>query len=202
MQIHDEEEEDGGQTCQQCSYQTTSRDQLIEHMGRTHKQNNLRFKCEICLINFNNQREINTHNKKRHNKYYKPCQNFATNNCEYDNECHFHHVILNQGEHICYKCGEICNNKTLLMRHIASHHGEEQCKKFAAGRCNFGDRCLFKHTNISVRNVPNSQNNEAPQIFQYTPTTGQQLMVGQEERIMLQTMNQLMNQMMRKMNLQ
>ena len=53
LQIHDEEEEDGGQTCQQCSYQTTGRDQLIEHMERTHTQNNLRFKCEICLINFN-----------------------------------------------------------------------------------------------------------------------------------------------------
>ena len=171
-------------------------------MERTHTQNNLRFKCEICLINFNNQREINTHNKKRHNKYYKPCQNFATNNCEYNKEYHFHHVILNQGEHICYKCGEICSNKTLLMGHITSEHGEEQCKKFAAGRCNFGDRCLFKHTNIIVQNVQNSQHNEAPQVFQNTPTTGQQLMVGQEERVLLQTMNQLMNQMMRKINLQ
>ena len=121
---------------------------------------------------------------------------------EYDNECHFHHVILNQGEHICYKCGEICNNKTLLMRHITSEHGKEQCKKIAAGSSNFGDRCLFKHTNIIVQNVLISPNQETPQVFQNIPTTDQQLMVGQEERVLLQTMKQLMNQMMRKMNFQ
>ena len=55
---------------------------------------------------------------------------------------------------------------------------------------------------IDVQNVQNSQHNEAPQVFQNTPTTDQQLMVGQEERVLLQTMNQLMKQMMRKMNLQ
>ena len=36
MEVHDEDEEDGSFTCDNCSYQTISRDQLIEHTEKKH----------------------------------------------------------------------------------------------------------------------------------------------------------------------
>ena len=157
MGVHDEDEEDGSFTCNDCSYQTISRDQLIEHTEKTHTTNNNILKCDSCKLNFSNQKEMNIHNNTRHNKSSKPCRNFQTSNCEYDSECDFLHIILNQGEHICYKCGDILGNKTLLMTHISREHGEEPCKKFAANKCTFGNRCLFKHIFKPVNIVPKKQ---------------------------------------------
>ena len=97
---------------------------------------------------------MNIHNNTRHNKSSKPCLNFQTSNCEYDSECDFLHIILNQGDHICYKCGDILGNKTFLITHISREHGNEPCKKFAANKCTFGNRCLFKHILKPVNIVP------------------------------------------------
>ena len=97
---------------------------------------------------------MNIHNNTRHNKSSKPCRNFQTSNCEYDSECDLLHSILNQGEHICYKCGDILGNKTFLMTHISREHGEEPWKKFAANKCTFGNMCLFKHILKPVNIVP------------------------------------------------
>ena len=71
------------------------------------------------------------------------------------------------------------------MRHLTSEHGEEPCKKFALNMCHFGERCLFKHTNLPVQNVVNSPQEQrieqTPQIFLNTPTSDQHLMVGQQQ---------------------
>ena len=101
MEILDEEEEDGSFTCEDCSYQTISRDQLIEHKEKTHTHNFQIFKCDMCKIDSRSQKEVNVHNKNKHNKSFKPCRNFPSNRCECDTECAFYHVTLNQGEHIC-----------------------------------------------------------------------------------------------------
>ena len=194
-----------GLTCQDCSYQTISRDQLIEHIERTHTQNISTFKCDICKLNFRSQKEINIHNRIIHKKSLKPCRNFPSGNCEYDDDCNFNHVILNQGDQICYKCGDVFGNTTLLIRHITNEHGEEPCKKFAANKCNFGDRCHFKHIISPAQyvhnNVQEPQAHEAPQVFYNPPTTGQHPMVGQQERMMHQMMTQLLTQMMTNINL-
>ena len=41
--------------------------------------------------------------------------------------------------------------------HISSEHGDEPCKKFAANKCTFGNRCLFKHIIKPVNLVPQQQ---------------------------------------------
>ena len=109
MHILDEEEEDNGFTCKECFYQTINRHQLIEHVEITHRQNTQSvFKYDLCKINFRTQREINVHDGNKHRKSYKPCHNFSMKNkCEFDSECNFCHIKLKQGDHICYKCGDI-----------------------------------------------------------------------------------------------
>ena len=144
MNTHDEEEEDS--RCQECSYQTNNRDQLSEHIAKANKQaNQATFKCTPCQLDFRNQREMNIHNRNIHRKSFKPCRNFPSNNCEYDSDCNFYHVILEQGEHICYKCADVFKDKTLLMNHISKEHGQEICKKFLENKCHFGYKCLLRH---------------------------------------------------------
>ena len=157
MNRHDKEEEEGIYTCEICDYQTKNIDQLVEHVEKTHKQVNQRnLSCDQCKLKFRNKLQINAHMKNKHGINYKPCKNFPS--CEYDSECNFYHVTLKQGEHICYKCGEVFNNKTLMLKHISSVHGEEPCQKFKANKCTFGDRCFYKHTTINAQNVtPNAQ---------------------------------------------
>ena len=41
--------------------------------------------------------------------------------------------------------------------HISSEHWDEPCKKFAANKCTFGNRCLFKHILKPVNIVPQQQ---------------------------------------------
>ena len=203
MDTHDEEEEDI--RCQECPYQTNNKDQLMEHIKRTHTKNNhATFKCNMCDLNFRNQREVNTHNKNIHRKSYKPCRNFPTNNCEYDSECHFDHIILNQGEHVCYKCGEVSKNKTLLMKHISIEHGEEICKKFLDNKCQFGNKCMFKHPITHEQNVVNNLHQNSTEqtspVFSNPPSSGHQtLMVGEQK--MYEMMNHMMSQMMKSLNL-
>ena len=205
MHIHDEEEEDSGYTCRECSYQTSNKDQLIEHIERAHTQNTKSlFKCDMCKINFKSQRDINVHDVNKHKKSYKPCRNFSMNNrCEFDSECNFQHIKLKQGDHICYKCGDIFSNKTLLIKHISSEHGEEPCRRFAENKCTFGYRCHFKHVMTPAQNVAiglqNQPSQEAPSVFSQPPTTGKALMVGQEK--MYQLMNQFLSLVMSNMSL-
>lgn len=149
MHTHDEEEEDS--RCNECSYQTNNMDQLVEHIARAHKQTNpTTFKCNICQLDFRNQKEINIHNKNFHRKSFKPCRKFPSNYCEYNSECNFYHIILEQEELICYKFRDTFNDKTVVVKHIKKEHGHEIYKKFLDSKCYFGVKCLFRHTNTTA----------------------------------------------------
>ena len=134
------------------------------------------FKCDNCDIKFNNQTNFDAHIRENH-LTYKPCKTFATNECEYEGECRFRHIILQRGQHICYKCGVIFNSKTDLTRHIKNVHGNEICKKFKENKCQYGSKCHFKHTQIVQRQeqaIPTNQDFPALPIpaqgFQEPPT--------------------------------
>ena len=117
--------------------------QLAQHMELTYKYK-AELECNLCNTFFRTRKDLNIHSKEIHNKNFKPCRNFPSKNCEYDSECLFYHVILNQGDHICYKCGDIFNGKTHLLNHIKSEHGQEICKRFQDNKCSFGNRCFFQ----------------------------------------------------------
>ena len=64
-----------------------------------------------------------------HNKSLRPCKNFITFFFNIMLNANFDHTILSQGQHICYKCGEVSKNKANMINHIKSTHGQELCEK-------------------------------------------------------------------------
>ena len=88
----------------------------------------------------------------------KPCQNFATNNCEYGEECWYKHIVLKPGEHLCYQCGDIFERKSTLLNHIRNFHNDP-CLKYLEGKCTYGRRCIYKHTEIVVQDVVRTPRN-------------------------------------------
>ena len=202
MRSHDKEEEDSEFTCDQCAYQTINRDQFIEHMDKAHSQTELT--CIPCKTKFRTKHAMKKHKKETHKISYKPCRNFPQNNCEYDNECNFSHIILNQGQHICYKCGDILESKTYLLKHITSVHGEEICKRFLDNKCSYGERCFFKHIARPAQIVENNLQapQYRPQVFYNLPVPGQQnLQTGEQGQQIYRMMNTMMTQMMKSLNL-
>ena len=58
----------------------------------------------------------------------------------------FNHIVLEQGKHICYKCGHIKGSKTNLLKHVTKKHGDIQCHKFKTNQSDYkSERCLFSH---------------------------------------------------------
>ena len=199
MSTHDKKEEDSQFNCKDCQYQTMNRDLLYQHMDIVHKK----FECNLCNTLFKTRKDLNIHSKEVHNKKFKPCRNFPSKNCEYDSECTFQHIILNQGEHICFKCGDVLNNKTLLLNHIKSDHGQETCKKYQENNCNFGERCFYRHI-INARNVRTPQQQSASptphvtaqQVFQQAPTFWNSVVGPQNNSDTIINLNQITKQIL------
>ena len=159
MSDHEEDLEDGSSTCSKCSYQTTSRADLIKHVSIAHgvientqeapdihRNENEGFRCNICNIHFTSKNELNSHKKESHITY-KPCNKYQSKRCEYDSECNFSHVILKENEQICYKCGDIVTSKTELYNHLKQKPGQTPCHKFQQNTCSYSSQdCLYRHT--------------------------------------------------------
>jgi hypothetical protein len=160
--------------CDDCDFQSNNNNQLRKHIDLKHRSN---FQCDNCEIILGSKTDLDAHIQEKH-KSYRPCRNFASNECEYEGECKFHHIILQRGQQICYKCGDKFSNKTDLIRHIKSEHGNEEYKKFKETECDYGTKCLFKHSNIIERS---RQTLPTPQDFQpLTPPANPQVQVFQE----------------------
>ena len=100
-------------------------------------------KCNSCGTMFNNKKDLTKHIGENH-KTFQPCRNFPNSNCEFDGECRFNHVVLGENEHICFKCGHITTNKTLLMKHIKEHN--IPCMKYQKKECRYSSTsCIFSH---------------------------------------------------------
>ena len=192
MKTHDMNEEDCSYNCTVCSYQSMNRDQLTEHIERTHETENI---CKTCNKNCSSKAELDNHIYENHMSY-KPCKNFPTNNCEYDDECRYRHVILKQGEQLCYKCGDKFSGKSFLLNHIKNMHNDP-CRKHIEGKCSYGTRCVFKHIAKIAQNVAWSpRQTEVEQDFQTAPTKDNRLVGVQitQDQLMM-NMNSLVMQM-------
>ena len=143
-------------TCIFCNMICNGRNELNNHIKDSHKSNtqnkhilfansNLFVKCYTCDTEFSNQDDLKRHIKEEH-KTYRPCPKFQRSQCDYDDECDLRHIVLNQGEHICFKCGIIETSKTELFKHITKKHGDIPCHKFQTNQCDFGSsKCMFSH---------------------------------------------------------
>ena len=72
--------------CTVCNLVFRNLDNLATHMNMAHEKSveaDSQHKCRTCQKEFTNNNELNTHIIENH-KSYKPCRNFATNNCEYN----------------------------------------------------------------------------------------------------------------------
>ena len=104
------------------------------------------YTCTKCYFQTNTKKSLNTHLKLKH-RTFKPCHKFKENKCEYDDDCLYNHTLIQEKQHICYRCGETFTSKTTLMNHIKAKHGHIQCRKFQNNQCPFtNETCLFNHT--------------------------------------------------------
>ena len=90
-------------------------------------------------------------------KTFKSCNKFASNTCEYDDECRYQHIILEGTKEVCFTCGEMFRNKTDMMKHIKATHGAEPCMRFDEGNCVYGSKCLFSHIRRATQTQTTSQ---------------------------------------------
>ena len=202
MKTHGEfVEDDRTHICNRCSLQCLNRDQLKEHIERSHK---LEHSCNNCNMTFTSRNDLNKHIVENH-KSFKPCRNFANNTCEFDEDCRFNHIIPADNEHYCYKCETKETSKTLLMKHIKETHGGEPCKRFKEGRCSFGSRCIFSHTSTPAPSVMRSSTKTGPeapltnsyQDFPILPAAGHQLLtVGGQNYKEMSNMKSMMTLML------
>ena len=147
--------------CTVCDLYFENLDQLSRHVNMTHKGNDedvqskeiniSELTCRNCQNTFNSKNELNKHIATDHISY-KPCRNFATNSCDYQEECRFYHTILRAGESICFKWGDRFSKKSSLFSHLKTDHNEP-CLKYHQGTCTYGKSCVFDHTVTGVTKV-------------------------------------------------
>ena len=176
--------------CTVCNLYFRNRDELARHTQMAHKKSGEpKIKCYQCDIDFESEKEVKSHIRNNH-KTYKPCKNFAANQCQYaDDEYSFNHVILQQDQHICFKCGNKYSSKTEMMNHVKEKHGDIICHRFLKNQCPHNNRCLFSHNVQSAKTVIiDSGGSQAPvtpiptaQDFRH-PLTAMGPAVGREER--------------------
>ena len=197
--------------CSVCNVYFRDLNDLSNHMSMSHiemdddtqilETNQSEYICRNCQNTFNNNNDLNKHILTEHPSY-KPCRNFATNSCEYQ-ECRFYHTILKKGECICYKCGDRFSKKSLLLNHLKIYHNEP-CLKYQQGTCTYGTQCVYNHIITGVNNVERQQlNNKSTAPYNHynsdfpnLPTTEKRL-VGTRSSMeeLMMNMNNLINQM-------
>ena len=140
LQMHS----DGDWLCDKCDLQFNTREARTKHKNVAHN-NNPENECKFCEMKFTSRSTLNRHMMENHYSF-KPCSKFAVNKCEFDNDCRFNHVILQDGQHICFKCGNKFNDKTVMIKHVIEIHGKTPCKKFMMNQCRFpSSQCFFSH---------------------------------------------------------
>ena len=150
-----------------CQFQCETKEQSQRHIETEHRaKTNLQ--CTVCNIVFRNLENLSIHMNSTcqekfktksdldihiiaEHKSYKPCRNFATDSCEYT-KCRYNHTVLKKGEHLCYKCGDIFNKKSVLLNHIKNIHND-LCLKYLEGICTYGSRCVYIHTETIAQDV-------------------------------------------------
>ena len=158
-------EEDSSFCCGECSFQTNNKHTLIQHLEKSHSKHI----CNNCNMFLDSKNKLNQHIQEKH-KSHKPCRDYATNSCEYEEECKFKHIKLQDNKQICYKCGTITATVKDLMKHIQEIHGSQPCTKFAAGQCDRNTRCWYSHGSLPNNPISQNTSNVEEQDFQDPPT--------------------------------
>ena len=171
MKSHDK---DGDWTCNKCSYQTNTEDNLSRHKIAAHNESSQGSKslkevqntnevevegrphrggrdksttCNNCKKDFIYRIDLTKHIRDEH-KTYKPCLNI--NDCRYAPKCRFNHKVYPKGTHVCYECGFTFKSLHELMKHRKSVHIVPMCRDFLKQNCVFSSEdCYHSHSNPS-----------------------------------------------------
>ena len=189
----------GINNCNNCLDQFDTLEELKVHVDANHKDKSQN-QCKFCELKFQTKNDLRNHVTETH-KTFKPCNKYAINNCEYDDECRYQHITLRENQEICFKCGEIFSNKTEMMKHVKGKHGEIPCTRFSDGHCEYGSKCLFKHvmkttnqaTHQVFRTVPLNPGSRQWQPNQ--PQPNQQQMIEMMTKLIPEMMSQIMIKM-------
>ena len=154
MKLHS----DGDHNCQLCDFESNTKEALEQHMNIKHLKKSP-LNCNICDTQFQMRYQLRNHMTEQH-RAHKPCSKYALNKCEFDSDCRFNHIILEPNQLICFECGNITNSKTSLMKHIETEHGSIPCNKYAIGKCPYGDKCLYKHSNSNKKTKALNENSD------------------------------------------
>ena len=84
--------------CRVCTLHFRNIKDLATHIHITH--NKIESKCKQCQVISSSEKELKIHIIQNH-KTNKPCTQFKLNLCQYEEDCSFSHIILQEGEKIC-----------------------------------------------------------------------------------------------------
>ena len=176
---------DGDWSCNDCSFQTNSMNNLIGHIEKTgHKsdkvlppnpaQTSKDISCNFCDKTFMKADIMIEHRKNTH-KTFKPCRNKS--NCPYQDNCLYSHKVIIDNTHICYECGDEMTTFIDLMNHRRTNHQMRTCTKFQENNCMFtSESCWYDHGNTSKQKTEttssrktNSNSSSQPPVFQDPP---------------------------------
>ena len=116
---------------------------------------NKAFKCNKCDMCFKDVETLNNHKQNMH-KSFKPGRNYNNGSCSYGIYCLFSHNQIQEGQFVCYVCGDTFTEKVKLMTHRKNvYNNLGVCKKFQTNSCTFSaESCWWEHnpsTSIPVK---------------------------------------------------
>ena len=166
-EIEDSERVENQRTikCEKCNTDILCDDNLRAHNETVHPPRELnRTECTSCGFKAEDKQDLRRHIQTDH-LVNRPCKEFMRNSCKYKEKCYYKHIQLNEGQCLCFSCGEIFENKTSLSTHIKTHHGNTVCKNFKRGACTFDtETCFYSHEVVHETNVTFLENNPTPTI--------------------------------------
>ena len=190
-------DKDGDWTCNNCSYQTNTEDNLKVHISSAHhvaprntqsmgemqnsRKNEIETRphrdgrdtsttCNKCKKDFVYKIDLTKHIREEH-KTFKPCLNI--DDCVYAPKCRFNHKVYPKGTQVCYECEFTCKSLHELMKHRKSVHTVPICRDFLKQNCGFSNEdCYHSHGNQAqpspVKNVTKQTNkSQTPGFWEY-----------------------------------
>ena len=129
-------------TCEQCKYQSTRKEHLIQHIKNIHED--VKYSCSQCDQKFSDQSNVNRHIKSKHEGV-----KYACSHCNYEatlkSSLTIHIKSKHEGvKYACNQCDHQATQKMNLTQHIKSKH---KGLKYTCEHCTkeVGYQSKYKH---------------------------------------------------------
>ena len=174
---------------------------------------NIGIPCKTCRKDFSSMAELRSHRKTEH-PTFRPCRNFPgtseEDRCKYGDQCDWKHIILSEGTHLCWNCGnKFPSIYNLNFHRKQTHDNMGLCKQFnLPGGCTRGeDYCQFRHViqtqperaqamtaQPQLGGAPTNGAQDFQRVPQNTAPTNNKTMNHSEKRSIMEMMRPIMTQ--------